>query len=204
MDHLLNAAASSISQLPGIGYKSAVRIAFYLLRQDKNEFESFIRALTSFKENAAFCEICGALKTAGSPCEFCDNYERDTNRICVVEQPSDIYIIERTGDYSGRYHVLMGVLSPLDGIGPEDIRMNELIARIESNPETEEIIIATNPSIEGNATANYINELVKNSRNNRKIKVTRIASGLAAGSQLDYADSGIVSQALRSRTSMLD
>lgn len=202
MDQILNKAAASIAELPGIGYKSAIRIAFYLLKKEEHEFQSFIHSLIHFRENTDFCSTCGALIDIHEKCDYCENPNRDKNRICVVEQPSDIFIIERTGDYNGHYHVLMGVLSPLDGVGPDDIHLSDLMRRAQKNLELEEIIIATNPSIEGNATANYIHEMLRELNNFNKIKITRIASGLAAGSQLDYADSGIVSQAFRSRIEM--
>jgi len=197
LNNLLKRTTESITSLPGIGHKSAVRIAYHLLKRRGDEFQSFIQSLIDFRENTEFCPICGSLKDKGIPCEFCDNPARDKTRICVVEQPTDVYVIENTRDYHGLYHVLMGVLSPLEGVGPEDIRIRELMERVEKSDHLEEIIIATNPDIEGNATAHYLHEVFRD-----RATVTRIASGLGIGSQLDYADTGVVSQAFRSRISM--
>lgn len=182
------------SDLPGLGKKSAVRIAFHLLRQEEREIKNFIHAIHHLKENVEFCSICGALKSKAEDCSFCNSQKRDKETICVVEQPSDVMAIENTGEYYGLYHVLMGVLSPIDGFGPDDIRLQELLARVDEN--TKEIIVATNPSIEGNATANYISSLLVE---HPHVKITRIASGLALGSQLEYADSRVLSQSLRGR-----
>ncbi len=194
LDHITDL----ISSLPGIGRKSAARISFFLLQQSSEYIQDFASSLTGFHANIAYCSNCGALKKKSAPCSFCENDSRNDNIICVVEQPSDIYSIENTGDYQGQYHVLMGVLSPLDGIGPEDLRLNELVSRL--NDEITEIIVATNPSIEGNATAHYILDLVKNHYKGQQPQVSRIASGLALGSQLDYADSAVISQSLKART----
>lgn len=191
----LNRVIEEISSLPGIGRKSAARLAFHFLRQSPDELKRFTGTLHEFHTNVDTCNVCGSLKSSAENCHFCESARRDRSTICVVEQPSDIYIIENTGEYNGLYHVLNGVLNPLDGISPEDIRINELIERLNADSSVNEIIVATNPSVEGNATAHYIAASISSG-----IKVTRIATGLALGSQLDYADSVSVSQSLRART----
>lgn len=183
------------SHLPGLGRKSAARIAFHLLSRPQNEIEHFTKAVETLLQNVEFCAVCGAVKSQKQDCSFCSSHKRDQNTICVVEQPSDIIAIENTSEYQGLYHALMGVLSPIDGFGPNDIRLNELTSRI--TDQTQEVIVATNPSIEGNATANYIASMLAPFSH---VKITRIASGLALGSQLEYADSRVLSQSLRQRT----
>ena len=184
------------SSLPGIGGKSAIRIAFHLLKQDPEEIEQFACTLKNFCKNIDFCSQCSAIKSINAECSFCDTNFRDLATLCVVEEPSDVFLIENSGEFSGIYHVLMGVLSPLDGVGPEDIRLVELQKRIQENQHLSEIIVATNPTIEGNATANYIAEIASQIR---PIKVSRIASGLAVGSYLDFADSQVISQSIQTR-----
>ncbi|RME90869.1 MAG: recombination protein RecR [Candidatus Hydrogenedentota bacterium] len=183
-----------LSELPGMGRKSAQRIAFYFLRQSEEKVNRFEQALKNFYQNITTCGECGALKSTREHCEFCQG-NRDKSILCVVEQASDIFAIENAGEFHGLYHVLQGVLSPLDGIGPSDIRLAELKARVDKLPGLEEIIVATNPSLEGNATANYIASMLKE----KPIVISRIASGLALGSQLDYADSKIISESIRER-----
>ncbi|MDH5717228.1 MAG: recombination mediator RecR [Spirochaetia bacterium] len=192
----LSYAIEQIASLPGIGKKSASRIIFHLLRQPSEKINHLTGSILKLKEHLSYCDTCGGIKTRNKECQICDNHSRDKTSICVVEQPSDIFIIENTGEYRGLYHVLNGVLSPLDGINPEDLRFEELKYRILKNEQTIEIIVATNPSIEGNATAYYIAQLFENKPD---IKVTRIASGLAAGSLLEYADSHTISHSLRAR-----
>ncbi len=184
------------SSLPGIGGKSAIRIAFHLLKQAPEEIEHFSQTLKYFSKNINFCSQCGSVKSTNSECSFCDINSRDLATLCVVEEPSDVFLIENSREFFGLYHVLMGVLSPLDGVGPEDIRLVELQKRIQENQNLTEIIVATNPTIEGNATANYIAEIVSQIR---PIKVSRIASGLAVGSYLDFADSQVISQSIQTR-----
>lgn len=191
----LDTLVQYISSLPGIGKKSAQRIAFFLLKQEPQYIRHFQSAMDAFYANVRYCDNCGALKSSEKDCQFCAS-SREQTSICVVEQPSDVYAIESAGEFHGLYHVLMGVLSPLDGIGPSDIRLSELKSRVALLPALQEIIVATNPSIEGNATANYIASLFKE---RPEVRVTRIASGLALGSQLDYADSKIISESLRGR-----
>lgn len=196
MNSRFNDLSNLIASLPGIGQKSASRISFYLLRQSDHYISHFIESISSFHKSMEFCRECGALKDKNSACSLC-SATREQSIICVVEQPSDAFTIEKSGDYRGLYHVLMGNLSPLDGIGPEDIRLNELMTRIRKNTALTEIILATNPNLEGNATANYIADLMKDFGT---IKVSRIAMGLAIGSQIEYADSTIISQSIRNRT----
>lgn len=183
------------ARLPGLGKKSAARIAFRLIAQDEPEVKNFTDAIQNLKANIEFCPICSSLKSKTQPCQFCSSAKRDKTQICVVEQPSDVMAVENTGEYNGLYHVLMGVLSPIDGFGPEDIRLKELKERISN--DTREIIVATNPSIEGNATAHYILSMLENRHPN--VKISRIASGLAIGSQLEYADARVLSQSLKAR-----
>jgi len=185
-----------ISSFPGIGYKSANRIVFFLLKQKKEYISNLVETIKYLQDNISYCTFCGIPVEINIECQFCST-DRDHSAMCVIEQPTDALSIENSGDFHGLYHVLMGSLSPLDGIGPEDIRLKELYERTLKNSELKEIIIATNPSIEGNATAHYIaDHLHKFSQ----IKITRIASGLAMGSQIEYADSRIIAQSLRSRT----
>ncbi len=192
--------ADIISGFPGVGKKSAMRIAFYLLGRPQEYIRDFIATLENFHSTIEFCEVCGALKEVDSGCHYCDN-TRDQATLCVVEQPSDLYAIEKTGDYKGSYHVLMGSLSPLDGVGPEDIRLKELFHRIQTG-NISEVIVATNPSVEGNATAHYIARHLNQTDNTNRTapSVTRIASGMAMGSQLEYTDARVISQSIRSRT----
>ncbi|MCS6984313.1 MAG: recombination mediator RecR [Leptospiraceae bacterium] len=189
--------ASLLANLPGLGMRSAQRIVFYLLRDNKNTIEELISALERLRLNIEYCCDCGSLKSKNEACVFCAP-SRDASQMCVVEQPSDIYLIEHTQEYRGLYHVLMGVLSPLDGVYPEHLRLAELKKRVEALP-IREIIVATNPSVEGLATANYIGHMLENRPN---LKITRLASGLALGSQLEYADRDTLTQALRNRVAL--
>lgn len=181
------------SKLPGIGKRSAERLAFHVLKQPKENVERFSKALTEAKEKITFCPICQSL-TDTTPCSICQNPKRDTSVICVVENPKDILAMEKTKEFSGVYHVLHGVISPIDGIGPDDIKIKELLLRTKDN-NVKEIIMATNPSIEGEATAMYISNLFKNFG----IKVTRIAHGLPVGGELEYADEITLTRALEGR-----
>ncbi len=191
----LNQVTSLIAALPGIGRKSAQRIALHFLKQDVGYLNRFIEGLQDFYENVVCCETCGALRSVREPCEFCGP-NRDPSVLCVVEQPSDIYAIESSGEHHGLYHVLMGVLSPLDGVGPEDLTLRQLKERVMQSTTLRELIIATNPSVEGNATAHYIGRLLSDKPG---LKLSRLASGLALGSQLEFADSQSISLSLRAR-----
>jgi len=193
---LLGDLTALISSFPGIGQKSATRIAFFLLRQPTDYIQNLTRAIEKFHADIEFCPKCGVLKSHDKECSLCSP-TRDQTLICVVEQPSDAFTIENSGDYHGLYHVLMGCLSPLDGIGPDTIRLAELKSRIQNQDLDIEVIIATNPSIEGNATANYIAEDLKEFP---RVRVSRIAMGLAIGSQIEFADSKIIAQSIKNRT----
>jgi recombination protein RecR len=192
-DSLLKKLTSSLSSLPGIGKKSAYRIAFHILRMESGSFETFIHNLTEVKANLKFCETCGAI-TEDEICNICLNTERNSTIICVVEQPEDIFFIENTNEYKGKYHVLNGVVSPLDGIGPEQLKIKELLERLKIEP-VEEILLATNPTLEGDATASYIFNLLRSTG----IKLTRIAHGVTIGSTLEYADQYTLAKAIKSR-----
>lgn len=182
-----------LSRLPGIGTKSAQRLAFYILSLDKSEVTDLASAILEAKENLKYCGICGNL-TDQDPCILCEDKGRDEKIICVVESPKDVVAIEKTREYKGGYHVLHGAISPMDGIGPEDINIKALILRLQ-NSNVEEVILATNPNIEGEATAMYIAKLIKPSG----IKVTRIAHGIPVGGDLDYSDEVTLIKALEGR-----
>ncbi len=182
-----------LSRLPGIGTKSAQRLAFYILSLDKREVTDLASAILEAKENLKYCGICGNL-TDQDPCILCEDKGRDEKIICVVESPKDVVAIEKTREYKGCYHVLHGAISPMDGIGPEDINIKALIVRLQ-NSNVEEVILATNPNIEGEATAMYIAKLIKPSG----IKVTRIAHGIPVGGDLDYSDEVTLIKALEGR-----
>ncbi|MBE7413085.1 MAG: recombination mediator RecR [Leptospiraceae bacterium] len=182
--------------LPGIGKKSAYRIAFHILRQDANEFDSFIKNIQEAKKNLKFCTVCGAI-SQNEICSICTSSNRNIGIVCVVEEPEDIFFIENTGEFRGKYHVLNGAISPLDGIGPDEIRIKELLNRVQ-NENLNEILMATNPTLEGDATATYIASLLKNS----SIKITRIAHGVAVGSNIEYADQYTLGKAIRSRLTL--
>ncbi len=181
------------SKLPGIGKRSAERLAFHILKEPKEKVEVFAKTLLSAKEKITFCPVCQSL-TEHTPCDICKNEKRDHSIICVVENPKDILAMEKTKEFSGTYHVLHGVISPMDGIGPNDIKIKELLLRTEKEP-VKEIIMATNPTIEGEATAMYIAKLFKPFG----IKVSRIAHGLPVGGELEYADEITITRALEGR-----
>lgn len=180
-------------KLPGIGPKSAQRLAYYLIRISSEEAKSLADAIIEAKDKITFCSICQNI-TEGDPCPICVNETRDQRIICVVEEPLDVLAIERVHVFRGLYHVLHGVISPMNGIGPEDIRIKELLVRLK--PDTvEEIILATNPNLEGEATSMYIHRLLSN----LGIRVTKLARGLPTGSDLEYADDMTLSRALEGR-----
>jgi recombination protein RecR len=182
--------------LPGIGPKTAVRLAYHVLEMDKNKALSLANAITEAKDKIGYCDICFNL-TDSNPCDICRSEERNKSIFCVVEEPRDVVAMERTRDFKGVYHVLHGRLSPLEGIGPEDIRLKELLSRLQTN-DVNEVIMATNPDVEGEATAMYIAKLLKPIG----IKVTRIAHGLPVGGDLEYADEVTLSKALENRREM--
>ncbi|RJR15079.1 recombination protein RecR [Candidatus Microgenomates bacterium] len=187
-------------KLPGIGKKSAQRLAFYLLHVPQQELEQFADALVALKTNTKECSICFNVSET-DPCEICVERSRDTTIICVVEQALDILSFERTGKFSGVYHVLHGALNPLANIGPDEIRISQLISRLQkSTQQINEIILATNLSMEGEATAMYIQRQIKQTfSNGHTIKITRIAHGLPMGADVEYADEMTLSQALLGR-----
>lgn len=181
------------SRLPGIGPKTASRLTFYLLRAPKEQAESLAEALREMQERIVYCQECFNL-TETSPCVICAGEDRDHSVICVVEEPLDVLAIERTGEYRGVYHVLHGAISPVDGIGPGDLRIDELMERLSREAITE-VILATNPNLEGEATAMYLERLIKP----LGVRVTRLAHGLPVGGDLEYADEVTLSRALEGR-----
>ncbi len=182
-----------LSKLPGIGPKTARRLSFYILGQSKNEVKTLADALLEARDKINYCSICNHL-TEGELCSFCESDERNLSEICVVESPRDVVAMEKTGEYNGLYHVLHGAISPMDGIGPDEIKVRSLIPRLESG-EVEEVIVATDPNAEGDATAMYLARLIKP----LGVKVTRIAHGIPVGGDLEYADEVTLSKALEGR-----
>lgn len=180
-------------KLPGIGPKTAGRLAFYVLKMKEDDVLELAKALVNAKRNLVYCSICSNI-TDHDPCRICRDQSRDPSTICVVQEPKDISAMERTKEYEGMYHVLHGAISPMDGIGPEDIKIAELLKRLEDE-RVQELILATNPTIEGEATSIYISRLVKPFG----IKVTRIAHGLPVGGDLEYADEVTLTKALEGR-----
>lgn len=189
----LNKLINELAKLPGIGNKTAQRLAFHLLTVDRNEAHALANSILEARESMKHCSTCGNL-TDQDPCLICADEKREKNIICVVESPKDVAAIERMREFRGQYHVLHGAISPMDGIGPEDINLRSLILRLQ-NEEVKEIILATNPNIEGEATAMYIARLVKPSG----IRVSRIAHGVPVGGDLDYADEITLSKAMEGR-----
>lgn len=185
-------------RLPGIGQKSAQRLAFHILRRPEAEVENFIRSLREVKEKIVFCSVCNNL-TDVDPCMYCSNPKRDRSMICVVEEPYDLVAVEKTRSYKGMYHILHGSLSPIRGIGPDELMLANLLPRLipEKNDgvEIREVIVATNPTTEGEATANYIARLLKP----LGVRVTRIAMGMPVGSDLEFVDEVTMDKALANR-----
>ncbi|MDD6707009.1 MAG: recombination mediator RecR [Eubacterium pyruvativorans] len=186
-----------LSKLPGIGTKTAQRLAFHILSLTDREAENLSDAIQEAKHTMRYCSVCGNL-TDQDPCVVCSDQTRDRTTICVVETPQDVMAMERVREYKGLYHVLNGVISPMEGIGPEDINLRQLILRLQQHPEVTEVILATNPNIEGEATAMYIARLLKPSG----IKVTRLAHGLPVGGDLEYADEVTLLKAMEGRTAL--
>lgn len=189
----LSRLIGELSKLPGIGGKSAQRLAFHLLSLPDKDALALAEAITDAKQNMKYCSVCGNL-TDVDPCGICSDSQRDPNVICVVESPRDVSAMERIREFSGLYHVLHGAISPMDGIGPDDINLKSLILRLQQN-DVREVIMATNPNIEGEATAMYIARLLKPAG----IKVTRIAHGIPVGGDLEYADEITLSKAMEGR-----
>lgn len=184
----------SLSRLPGIGRKTAQRLAFHMVNARNRDPQELAEAILDARAKIRYCSICGNY-TDVDPCGICTSAVRDPKLLCVVEDPRDVAAMERTREYKGMYHVLHGAISPLDGIGPEDIRVKELLARLGEDSEVQEIIMATNPTIEGEATAMYISRLVKP----LGIAITRIAYGIPVGGDLEYADEVTLAKALEGR-----
>ena len=190
---LLERAVGEFSRLPGIGRKTALRLVLHLLRQEPEASESFASAIVRLRNEVRYCKVCHNISDA-EVCPICSSPKRDATTICVVENIQDVMAVERTGQYFGLYHVLGGVISPMDGIGPEDINLKSLIVRLQQN-DVKEVVLATNPNIEGEATAMYIARLIKPSG----IKVSRIAHGIPVGGDLEYADEITLLKALEGR-----
>lgn len=193
----LERAIEELARLPGTGRKSAQRIAIHLLKQSDERVLTLADALVQLKKSVVRCSVCGTI-TDTDPCTICSNPKRNNGTICVVEEFQDVYIIEKTNEFRGRYHVLGGIISPLENIGPDDIRVKELLQRVTDSEEgVQEVILALNPDAEGEATSYYINKLLLN----YEITVTRIAYGIPMGTELEYIDEATLSRAFASRTS---
>ena len=189
-----NQLIRELSRLPGIGQKTAQRLTFHILKSDQNDVERLARSLMDIKEKTGSCTICGAI-TETDPCGICSNSKRDDYLICIVEDAQDIYAFEKTNSFRGKYHVLGGVISPLDGIGPDDLNLEKLYDRIESGTE---IVLATNPSVEGDTTALYLAKVLTK----KKVKITRLARGIPVGSEIEYMDEITLIRAMEGRTSL--
>lgn len=183
----------ALGKLPGIGPKSAQRLAFYFLQTDPMSVENLARLLVEVKQKVKSCKTCGAVSET-EICNLCNDTRRDQSSICVVEEAKDISAIEKTREFKGRYHVLGGVISPIDGIGPDQLRIKDLIKRVDAE-KIQEIIIATNPNLEGEATASYLVKVLEPTQ----VLVTRLASGLPVGGELEYADEVTLGRALKGR-----
>lgn len=194
----IQSLVTALERLPGIGPKSASRLAFYLLRASEDVAQDLSVALANLKANTAFCSECFNITDAGRErCEICESQKRDSSLICVVEEALDVLALERTGGFHGKYHVLQGVLSPIEGIGPDDLKIKQLAERV-SHGGVGEVIIATNPSMEGDATALYLRQILEP----MGVKVTRLARGLPVGGDLEYADQNTLLRALAGRHEM--
>ena len=188
----INRLIEEFSRFPGIGRKTAQRMAFFVLKSTNEQAVQLAQATMDMKTKIKFCSICFGI-TEDNPCQICDDPRRDQSSICIVEEAADIYTFEKTNSFQGVYHVLGGVLSPLDGIGPDDLKINQLLDRTQS---VYEVIIATNPSIEGEATSLYIGKLL----HGKDVKVTRLARGLPMGGDLEYIDDATIMRAMEGRT----
>lgn len=188
----LEALIDKFESLPGIGPKTAQRLAYYVLDMDRGDAEAFAKAIVEAHEKIHYCSRCCNL-TDGDLCPICGNSARDAATICVVEDPKDVFALERAGEYGGGYHVLHGAISPLSGVGPDELKIKELLARI--TPEVKEVIMATNPTVEGEATAMYLSRLLKP----LGVRVTRLAYGIPVGGDLEYADEVTLQRALEGR-----
>ena len=187
-----------LSTLPGLGQRSALRIALYLMKSSTVFAQGLSQAVLELKQKLRFCRQCGGI-TEQEICEICNDTRRNHKLLCVVEEAADIFVIEKTGEFSGLYHVLMGALSPLDGIGPEELRLQELKQRLESNKGIEELFIATNPTLEGDATADYIHKLFQDQPELIDLKITRISHGIPTGSAIEFAEPSVLARSIRAR-----
>ena len=192
----INKLIDEFSRLPGIGKKSAQRLAFYVINMEQSDAYSFAESILEVKRKIKYCEKCFNI-TESELCDICSDQKRDKTLICVVESPRDLIAIENTKEFHGYYHVLHGAISPMDGIGPNEVKIRELILRLQED-DTNEIIIATNPTIEGEATAMYISKLLKGT----DIKVTRLAHGIPVGGDLEYADEITLAKAIEGRRTL--
>lgn len=195
----LEALIDEFAKLPGVGRKTAQRLAMYILHEPRLEAEKLAKTLLDVKDNVVRCSVCQNITDIGTdPCAVCTSRVRDRSVICVVESPVDMLAFEKTGHYKGLYHVLHGVISPLDGIGPDDIKVRELLQRLSAtqNPEVREVVLALNPTIEGETTALYLSKLVKP----LGIHVTKIARGIPVGAELEFVDEATLSRAMEGRT----
>jgi recombination protein RecR len=192
----VNRLIEAFAQLPGIGPKTASRLTFYLLRRPAEQAEGLAEALCDLKQKTTFCRICFNI-TEENPCRICQDEGRDHSIVCVVEEPLDVLAIDRTGEYRGLYHVLHGAISPVEGIGPDELRINELVARLKKEP-VREVLLATNPNLEGEATAMYLARILQP----QGVRVTRLARGLPVGGDLEYADAVTLGRALTGRSEM--
>ena len=190
----LEQAVEQLARLPGMGRKSAQRIAMHLLKQDDDQVSRLASAIANLKKNIRYCSTCYNI-TDRDPCPICSTERRNTGVVCVVEEPKDVYVIERTKEFNGRYHVLGGVISPLQDIGPNEIRVNELVQRIRDGEGISELILALNPDAEGEATGYYINKLV----GPLGVNVTRIAHGIPMGTELEFIDDATLTRAFAGR-----
>ncbi len=191
----INRLVNELSKLPGIGQRTAQRLAFHVLRSEDEDAAALATAIREVKEKVGLCEVCFNL-SVGPRCEVCQDARRDASLICVVEQPADVIPIERTHEYRGLYHVLGGALSPIDGIDPEDLKISELVARVDAS-DVEEVVLATNPTTTGEATAHHLADLLRG-----KVTITRLASGLPVGADLEHADEVTLGRALSGRRSV--
>jgi len=192
----IDGLVGEFGRLPGIGRKTAQRLTYFLLKTSREDARRLARAIERVADEVEVCSECGNLSDV-NPCEYCSSVRRDGSRVCVVEEASDIAAIEKSGTYAGRYHVLGGRLSPLDGVGPDDLNMQGLLQRVKGG--LEELIIATNPSVEGEATATYLHRLVSSMS---EVRVTRLARGLPVGGDLEYADGVTIAEAFSGRRDM--
>ena len=189
-----------LRKLPGVGAKSAQRLAFHILRSSEEDAQLLAEAVRALKAQLRLCSVCNNI-TDVDPCVYCTSPTRNLRLVCVVEEPTNIGTVERTRNYNGVYHVLHGTLSPLHGVGPEHLHTGNLLARVDRG-EVEEIILATSPTMEGEATASYLADLIKNREMGRQTRITRIATGVPAGSDIEYADEVTMTRALDGRREM--